>query len=79
MTFQIDKNLPIPTNATRAKAPKSQFPFAQMEQGDSFFVPVPGSVMEQRGTKAALTRAANKAGVQIKLLADDEGIRVWRV
>lgn len=61
----IEKNVPVP-----ARAFKSEYPFAEMEVGDSFFV---------EGRKhVAVKNAAAQTGYTFKAKTVDGGCRVWR-
>jgi hypothetical protein len=72
--FTIEKNVAIPA-ASRTGGGKSKYPWAQMEIGDSFFVP--GAKVE---TFYTLVSAQNKKGdARFICRKIDGGVRVWRV
>jgi hypothetical protein len=48
--FMIEKGVEIPPNVSA----RSNYPFAAMEQGDSFFVPVPLEAKGKKPTQAEL-------------------------
>lgn len=86
MTIEIDKDIPLPTACGRG--PPAKYPFAEMEVGDSFAVPLTG---ERYGN-----HSSDKAAVSLSVTShtygkrhgkkftvrqlNDEGVaRVWRV
>jgi len=83
--FEIEKNIPLPVRAL-----ESEFPFAQLDVGDSFHVPLnaTGATLEEI-KKANSSRASAIAGIgarTAKLLGrkfstrrTPEGVRFWRV
>jgi hypothetical protein len=72
--FTIEKNVAIPA-ASRTGGGKAKYPWAQMEIGDSFFVP--GAKVE---TFYTLVSAQNKKGDARFICRKQEGgVRVWRV
>ena len=66
MTILIEKGVALPTRALNGK-----YPFAEMEVGDSFFVPKKRTIQ----TKSAATQL----GFKFKVRHVDGGCRVWRV
>lgn len=77
----IEKNVPMPNGR---RQPKKDFPYAKMEVGDSFAVPVPDG--EQVGQFSAKVRTQsyqwgkqNKAKFSVLLVDEQTNVRVWRV
>lgn len=68
MTYVIEKNVPI------TKTIESKFPFAQMEVGDSFFVPS----KEAANLRSAATRHSRQLGFTFTTKKCDGGVRIWR-
>jgi len=81
--FKIEKDIPIPTQRTKP----SSYPFADMQVGDSFFVPCPeGALMTK-----FVARVQSAVGAQrmrnpefkfsVRRMQEGEtlGVRVWRV
>lgn len=83
--FTIEKGIPIPAAQPRGAAVK--YPFAQMEIGDSFFVPsvVKGDETADKAAerlKSSLSshkrRAQKQTGFVLTVRVVDGGVRVWR-
>jgi hypothetical protein len=80
--IQIDHNIPMPTPSS-----PEGYPFADMQPGDSFFVPAgsAGCVKLRVYVNAAATRYRKASGHDIKLRSirvtenGVAGLRVWRV
>lgn len=76
--FQIESGIPIPP---RRSPNIAVYPFAEMNVGDSFFVP-----KSDGGTvTAALSRVQSAAGAhsrrhggKFSIRRQDDGVRVWR-
>ncbi len=68
--FNIDKDVPLPVPAGRT----AKYPWAQMQVGDSFFIP--GMTMKNFGGTAYT--AGKKLGHKYVVRAQDDGLRVWR-
>lgn len=66
MTFEIIKNKPIPGN----------YPFDQMEIGDSFMIP---QGVRQQSVAVAATRNSKKTGRKFSIKRTQEGYCCWRV
>jgi hypothetical protein len=88
MTFQIESDIPMPKRASVGRR-GTEFPFADMEVGDSFLMPCDVSeekniVNWRRKLAAARKRFEAKSDYDIDLrtavVADDKGtgVRVWR-
>ena len=71
MAYKIEKNIPLPP---RRGARGSKYPWDEMKQGDSFFVP---------GKPKGLYTAASQRGIRIAIRPDKKGsqsgVRVWHV
>ncbi len=74
-TYEIEKNIPIPGPGGRN--PRPEYPFAEMEVGDSFFVPKETNrdINQISARASAFGSATNK---KFKCSTVDGGIRVWR-
>jgi hypothetical protein len=70
--FRIERGVPIPA---RRNPRGSMYPFAEMEIGDSFFVP--------DGTTKTISAAAQyftkNLGRRFTVRTIDSGVRVWRI
>jgi hypothetical protein len=89
MTFQIESDIPMPKRTSVGRR-GTEFPFADMEVGDSFLMPCDVSeekniVNWRRKLAAARKRFEAKSDYDIDLrtavVADDDkgtGVRVWR-
>lgn len=79
MTYKIEKGLPIPQSPTGIKT--HEYPFADMEVGDSFFVEDIGK--RSSVSSAAVSFAGRQAGYgktfRASIRRDGTGLRVWRV
>ena len=80
MSFEIEKNIPV----TDARSTRNVYPFADMEVGDSFFVPVTeniGKVSLGRRLRSAVHNHTKLEGVEstFSVRQYGEGMRVWRV
>lgn len=71
--FKIEKNVPIPERPS----PISKYPFADMNVGDSFFVPE----AQARRLQSAIQIFRRRAGKDKKYIARnvEGGARCWRV
>lgn len=77
MTFKIEKGHPMPEFKSGAQ---NKYPWAQMEVGDSFFVP--GSTAQKMRSAAShqAKRHPPKRYICRKEVVDGvQGVRVWRV
>ena len=72
--YTIDKNVPIPTNARKAR---TKYPLELLEPGESFFVAV-DDVKQIKNLRSSMGVRSKKLGITIVTLADETGIRVWR-
>lgn len=73
MTFEIEKDIPIPLFGA-----KRIYPFAEMEVGDSFVVAV--NFLRDKGPiRAAAYEYAKYTGRKFKTRSQPDGsIRIWR-
>ena len=72
--YQIEKNIPIPIKVF-------EFPFRDMEVGDSFFVPhnQESDLIRGRLNRAIQAFRKNNKGHKFTLRSIDDGFRIWRV
>lgn len=78
MVVPIDKNIPVPVNDGLG-AKQRKYPFAEMEIGDSFFIPSTGyhdRLRKARSLNAQFRRFKPK---RFALRSVDDGVRVWRI
>ena len=70
--IKIEKDVPIPL---RPRGKPSKYPWADMEPGDSFFVPgvLPAKISGSVGA------ARNRHGFRLTMRAENGGTRVWRL
>jgi hypothetical protein len=73
--IKIEKNVPIPSQVRRRA---TIYPFAEMEQGDSIFVPCKSAREKSRATSAAAVYAKNH-GMKFKTRTVPGGVRIWLV
>ncbi len=69
-SYEIEKNVPVPEQGGR-----SQYPFADMQVGDSFFAE--GKKPEQ--LQNAATHWRKKKGWKFAARKESNGARIWRV
>lgn len=75
ITLTIEKGIPIPARTTRGPT-RCRYPFADMEIGDSVFVPETlhnnprGSLLKQRPKKFVMRQ---------QIVGDVIGLRIWRI
>lgn len=83
--YKIDVNIPLPT--TRGRPAEFSFPFANMQVGDSFFVPAGAEGLEKIRSRLSSSivrfraRVARTAKFSTRVVVEDgvNGVRVWRV
>lgn len=80
MTYQIEKNIPM----LSARAASHNYPYGDMEVGDSFLVKTEGvnELSVSRRLRSSAYVYASKSGDGKKFTVrkvGDEGFRVWRV
>lgn len=68
MTYQIDKNIPIPEIN---QANNVKYPWSDMEVGDSFFC-------WSKSVKAAASSHKKRTGMCFTVRSEGDGYRVWR-
>mgnify|MGYP007088038871 CR=1 FL=1 len=73
MAYEIEKGVPL-VAGTRGHGAPPKYPFAQMEVGDSFFVP--GKKTTDIG--GAITYPAKKLGWTFRSRTVEGGVRIWR-
>lgn len=75
--FEVEKDVPVPTKI-RGGRNSSNYPWATMEVGDSFYCPT--EVKSHLSVRAAMTNANKRFAGERTFVAkrDAEGIRVWR-
>lgn len=80
--FVIEKGVEIPKKKA-GPGSESMYPFAQMEPGDSFFIPASGitqkNLQRRMATAAKRTGSARIPGSKWTTRKVEGGIRVWRV
>ena len=78
MTYAIESGVEIPTNAKPKKEKVAKYPYAEMNIGDSFFVPSG----ERGGSLGNICAMNKKMGERLgwKFVARtvEGGVRVWR-
>ncbi len=76
--FVIEKNIPIPAR----KAARFIYPFAEMEIGDSFLVPILKEDMKTKRSRitSSVNNGRKRTGYKFtsRYLEAEGGIRVWR-
>ena len=72
MTFVIEKNIPIGVQVR-----KSKYPFAQMENGDSFTVPLDGR--NPHSITSNIHNHARHQNVRIATRNGGDHVRVWKI
>ena len=78
MTIKIDKDVPCPPKQRGGGRPP-QYPFAELEVGDSFFAP--GTTTKTFGGTVSNTRRRLGITLVTRTVEEDgvSGVRVWRV
>ena len=72
--YDISTNIPHQTaDSTRY----SRYPFAKLEVGHSFLVPVT-TAREILSARASTTYAQKRLGIKLATKMTDEGLRIWR-
>lgn len=83
--YAIESNIAMPKRTTRGPAAASVYPFAEMQPGDSFFVPCEETEFKKVRMRltAAIGRRVKAAGEKYSTRMINEesvnGLRVWRV
>ncbi len=73
MTFKIEDGHAIPASR-RATVRRAKYPWADLEVGQSFFVP--GAALRSMGSTAS--HAGRRSGKKFIARAVEGGVRVWR-
>ena len=74
--IKIDKNIPVPANAS------ARYPWAEMEVGDSFFVEDKENIYSQQSSLSTAGRVwanAHKNGSKFITRKVEKGLRIWRI
>lgn len=72
MEFKIEKGVPLPKKLSQ----NARYPFAEMEVGDSFFIPNAKRLMTAGSISQYCTK---KTGKKFSSRREGNGIRVWRI
>jgi hypothetical protein len=75
MVFQIDSNIPVPTQVPTQG--RMKYPLKELKIGQSFFVPQT-DLKKAKNLRSTFSVRAKKKGISIVSIADETGIRVWR-
>lgn len=83
----IERGVPLPARQMHLRPRASKYPFAQLEVGDSFAIPLSGErknnlyVTSMRLTSAAASHRKRNPGwaFSIRTLPDEGVVRIWRV
>lgn len=70
--FKIEKNVPIPERIYRDR---QNYPFKQMDIGDSFCVPKE----YEKSIRALASRWGKVLGRKFVVSKEDDKVRIWRV
>lgn len=74
VTYKIESGIPIaPT-----KRAKSRFPFAEMKEGDSFFIPS-SAFKNFNSARQSIYASSYAAGVKVRVRQVEGGLRVWMI
>ena len=85
--FQLDNDVPLPKSGGRA--PKTQYPFAEMEIGQSFFAP-DTNVKKMSGQVSYWKKDPHNMAFSLRAVTEEymddngdlvegEGVRVWKI
>lgn len=85
--FQLDNDVPLPKSGGRA--PKTQYPFAEMEIGQSFFAP-DTNVKKMSGQVSYWKKDPHNMAFALRAVTEEylddngdlvegEGVRVWKI
>ena len=81
MNFKIEKNIPISKRKYNKKGNKtgciSVYPFDNMVDGDSFFIPIPNSIYHVASHR--VYAAARNRKIKIVTRYVEGGLRVWKI
>jgi len=73
--FKIEKGIPVAQRITG----KSKYPFAEMNIGDSFFVPCEEGMSKGTRSRLSIAAAKNKHIMLCTVRKVAGGFRVWRI
>lgn len=73
--YLVEKNIQMPNGGRLGR--KSKYPFAEMEVGDSFFIPGSGEDVRLRVANAAMVHG-KRNGKTFTSRKVDGGFRLWR-
>ncbi len=79
MAFEIEKGIPLPGRCSIRNP--ADYPFGDMEVGDSFFVPFPLEEMKRGRSRLSVASSARKKAYPSENYATrevDGGYRAWR-
>lgn len=83
--FKIDKNIPMPDRKRigSTKAPTKKYPLAEMEIGDSFFVPVENNNRFEKHARVVTIHSSKNTRTLLKRKKFETrlvegGVRCWR-
>lgn len=72
MDFEIEKGIPVPRNVR-----KGNYPYSEMEVGDSFFVS--NEVASAEAVRNSASLYGRKFGKRFTVSLCSGGVRVWRL
>ncbi len=75
--FNIEKGVPMPPS----RKTKMEYPFSQMQVGESFLIPSEGAEarLARSRVESAARTAGRRLGAKFTVRITPEGVRVWRV
>ena len=80
MTYKIEKNIPIIGSKSGFGRPKKyQFPFDDMDIGDSFFLYGTTRTPEIASAKFDMTKLHRKSNKRFASRKYTDGVRFWRI
>lgn len=75
--FKIDKGIPLPPRG--ANGPRSRYPLADLEVGDSFFAPVVNGQEPRELLRRLSGLPATHKPKRFAMRTVEGGVRVWRI
>jgi hypothetical protein len=78
-TYKIESNVPVPP-PRRGRPRKHKYPLAELQPGDSFFVPAPADELNKMQNRLATIgrQHVNKKFVTRITRDAPTGVRIWR-
>lgn len=77
--YEIENDIPFP-GKPRAGGRRSAYPFAQLEVGQSFFVPSKNPIFSQnKKLSVALRKARETLGYDLQWAREEGGFRIFRL